>query len=110
MKLFENSDGMAVDFEKDVITADPDRTNGSLFKRTDREDFWFKINVILNYFNINEGVVLRHAHFLKLVKDTHDQEERAREKKKEVEVALAADEIKIAVIERLENDYTFVKK
>jgi hypothetical protein len=80
MFLFENKDGGLVDFEKHVIGANPHNKNGTLFDRDDKDDFYFKVNIIFKYFDSNDKYfdesehLLRHSRFLELVEAARAKE------------------------------------
>ena len=104
VKLFENTEGNCLDFFKTVVGASPTNTNGTLFYRSDKEDFWFKVQIITDYFLLHD--CLRHDHFLQLV---DDKKAKQREQMKNEEAAKRL-EIRNDVIEHLKEVYTLVEK
>jgi hypothetical protein len=112
MLFFENKVGNLVDFEKTVVTTDPNQKTGTLFNRDGVDDFYFKVNIILQYFHSNPGFVLRHQEFLNLVAEAQTRKDRVLKRREEqeaqrLEEAHVEERIQIVseVLEVLKKDY-----
>lgn len=95
--VFENRLGKHVDFRKCVFEVDPG-FQSTLFFREDKDDFYFKVDIILNYFEFNNKT-LRHSHFLDLVKEATVKKKAIElEKIEQEKVKLEAEKVKLEAV------------